>query len=109
MARRLRSDHISCKMIRFCIPSTETSNSTSSSTTTISRTIWRRNHLSSMAMGNVPGAEARGKLRCPGMIDCSSVCEGFPWRCVNGECICDGGNAPPQLQHEANFLPNQLP
>ncbi|KAM0964762.1 hypothetical protein ACFX13_021158 [Malus domestica] len=65
--------------------------------------------IACMAMWNMPGAEARGKLRCPGMIDCSSVCEGFPWRCVNGECICDGGNLPPQLQVEANFQPDQLP
>ncbi|KAL6294934.1 hypothetical protein ACE6H2_003076 [Prunus campanulata] len=65
--------------------------------------------FSAVAVWKMPGAEARGKLRCPRMIDCSKVCQGFPWRCVNGDCICDGGNPPPKLQVEANCEPNQLP
>ena len=33
-------------------------------------------------------AEGRGAFRCPRMIDCSKVCNGFPNCCVNGQCIC---------------------
>ncbi|KAL9352357.1 hypothetical protein Peur_055037 [Populus x canadensis] len=36
----------------------------------------------------MPGADARAPARCPRMIDCSSVCQGFPYKCVDGECIC---------------------
>ncbi|PON76769.1 hypothetical protein TorRG33x02_242080 [Trema orientale] len=32
--------------------------------------------------------EARGGFRCPRMIDCNSVCQGFPNCCVNGQCFC---------------------
>ena len=32
--------------------------------------------------------EARGAFRCPRMIDCNSVCQGFPSCCVNGQCFC---------------------
>ncbi|KAK8977130.1 hypothetical protein V6N11_021219 [Hibiscus sabdariffa] len=37
------------------------------------------------------GAEARGPFCCPCMVNCSSVCQGFPSRCVNCKCICDVG------------------
>ncbi|KAK8508013.1 hypothetical protein V6N13_055477 [Hibiscus sabdariffa] len=37
------------------------------------------------------GAEARGPFCCPRMVNCSSVCQGFPSRCVNCKCICDVG------------------
>ena len=32
--------------------------------------------------------DARGDFRCPRMIDCSKVCQGFPYKCVDGKCIC---------------------
>ncbi|KAK8615171.1 hypothetical protein V6N13_068952 [Hibiscus sabdariffa] len=35
------------------------------------------------------GAEARGPFCCPRMVNCSSVCQGFPSCCVNCKCICD--------------------
>ncbi|KAF9674190.1 hypothetical protein SADUNF_Sadunf10G0101700 [Salix dunnii] len=36
----------------------------------------------------MPGADARAPARCPRMIDCNSVCQGFPYKCVDGKCIC---------------------
>ncbi|KAL4396195.1 hypothetical protein HN51_000720 [Arachis hypogaea] len=32
--------------------------------------------------------EARGPFECPRMINCESVCQGFPSCCINGKCIC---------------------
>ncbi|KAL3578591.1 hypothetical protein D5086_020095 [Populus alba] len=40
------------------------------------------------ALLKMPGADARAPARCPRMIDCSSVCEGFPYKCIDGKCIC---------------------
>ncbi|KAL5766801.1 hypothetical protein ACOSP7_017418 [Xanthoceras sorbifolium] len=59
-----------------------------------------------MAFLSMPGAEARGPFRCPRMLDCNQVCQGFPNRCVDGKCICKGGyRAPPMAT--TSFLPNQ--
>uniref|UniRef100_A0A6N2N7M0 Uncharacterized protein n=1 Tax=Salix viminalis TaxID=40686 RepID=A0A6N2N7M0_SALVM len=38
----------------------------------------------------MPAADARAPVRCPRMIDCGSVCQGFPYKCVDGKCICGG-------------------
>ncbi|KAI4357268.1 hypothetical protein L6164_001229 [Bauhinia variegata] len=32
--------------------------------------------------------EGRGPFRCPRMIDCNNVCQGFTKCCVDGQCIC---------------------
>ncbi|KAF8021359.1 hypothetical protein BT93_G1715 [Corymbia citriodora subsp. variegata] len=32
--------------------------------------------------------EASGYFRCPRMINCTQVCQGYPSRCVDGKCIC---------------------
>ncbi|EXB44927.1 hypothetical protein L484_026515 [Morus notabilis] len=34
------------------------------------------------------GVEARGEFKCPRMIECNSVCQGFPNCCLNGRCFC---------------------
>uniref|UniRef100_A0A5B7B1Q1 Uncharacterized protein n=1 Tax=Davidia involucrata TaxID=16924 RepID=A0A5B7B1Q1_DAVIN len=45
---------------------------------------------SDMPFSRIPiRATARGPFRCPRMIDCPSVCQGFANCCVNGECICE--------------------
>lgn len=65
--------------------------------------------FSGMALWRMPGAEARGPFLCPRMIDCKSVCQGYPWRCVDGQCICTGGDPPPQQgQGEADSGPDQV-
>ncbi|KAF4357819.1 hypothetical protein F8388_024430 [Cannabis sativa] len=33
--------------------------------------------------------EGRGEFRCPKMIECNSVCQGYPNCCVNGQCLCE--------------------
>ncbi|KAM6548266.1 hypothetical protein CsatB_019942 [Cannabis sativa] len=33
--------------------------------------------------------EGRGEFRCPKMIECKSVCQGYPNCCVNGQCLCE--------------------
>ncbi|PRQ40528.1 hypothetical protein RchiOBHm_Chr4g0437001 [Rosa chinensis] len=57
--------------------------------------------MTCMALWRMPVAEARGELQCPRMIDCSSVCQGYPWRCVDGKCICDKN--PPQAKVKATM------
>lgn len=47
-----------------------------------------------MTMPGGPGVEARAPFQCPGMLNCSQICQGFPSRCVNGQCICDRGPPP---------------
>ncbi|KAJ7953987.1 hypothetical protein O6P43_025613 [Quillaja saponaria] len=53
--------------------------------------------------GMIPGAEAYGPFRCPHMIDCNKVCQGFPNRCVDGQCICDGGDPPIPTEPKSKF------
>ncbi|KAA8532827.1 hypothetical protein F0562_033056 [Nyssa sinensis] len=51
-------------------------------------------------------ANARGPFRCPRMIDCDSVCQGFPNCCVHGECICE--KCPNETVMEAKVLDQKL-
>ncbi|KAB5538298.1 hypothetical protein DKX38_015831 [Salix brachista] len=46
--------------------------------------------LATCMLLTMPGADARAPVRCPRMIDCGSVCQGFPYKCVDGKCICGG-------------------
>ncbi|XVF03104.1 hypothetical protein REPUB_Repub04eG0232000 [Reevesia pubescens] len=53
---------------------------------------------SGLPLLRVPGAEARGPFCCPRMVDCNSVCQGLPNRCVDCMCICDAdGHTSPTL------------
>ncbi|GAB4840189.1 hypothetical protein Ancab_020954 [Ancistrocladus abbreviatus] len=38
--------------------------------------------------GMMQNAEAREHVKCPRLLHCSDVCQGYPSCCVNGECIC---------------------
>ncbi|GMN65029.1 hypothetical protein TIFTF001_034092 [Ficus carica] len=49
-------------------------------------------------------AEARGPFQCPRMIDCSSVCQGFPNCCVSCQCICQPCSSIP-LPHPIRSSP----
>ena len=41
-----------------------------------------------MQLKGIPKVDARGDFQCPRMIDCNKVCQGLPYKCVEGKCIC---------------------
>ena len=59
--------------------------------------------MTGLLFKGIPKADARGDFRCPRMIDCSKVCQGFPYKCVDGKCIC-GESKETQVFNSASQL-----
>ncbi|AES95787.1 hypothetical protein MtrunA17_Chr5g0410761 [Medicago truncatula] len=54
--------------------------------------------------GKPASVEARGPFECPHMVDCIKVCQGYPYCCVKGFCICK--TCPPSLNDLSIIQPN---